>query len=459
MRHGDTVVHTGFLVSCAALLVSALLSWTGRLGRIVDGALRGVVLVSLCMFFLGRLAMYVAAQTRVGCPARCVEIDSAITNLAQLSLPLIFVAGIVVVDLALDVSTSLEQPARRLSARWALAILLALLTIKLYVAFVPNRQLWVDLVHDQPLAVAWTVGSAVLLVALVAVTTRFPQTERFVDAKEKVIYLGSLVLAGPILLSTVGFGIAIVWFTELDSLRLARLNDRVPYEDISRWYPLVVSVLAVALGAWLMRRSRGGYGDELGSALVVVGGWNVPASISSAFLLRLPIMTTVVDVLVPLAVLAVVLVVVVRRGTLSASTSVLLAVLVVFSWLVTSRGDYISFAGSLLGLSSVVVLAFGIVYSLVSDSAFASESSRSLPRDARPMLFVGYTLGSVALVHWVEVTHEPQNLLPVIAFTRIAIPLAAWMVGRRLLRGPASASGEPGALAEEVGDGVDTTQR
>ena len=42
------------------------------------------------------------------------------------------------------------------------------------------------------------------------------------------MYLGSLVLAGPILLSTVGFGIAIVWFTELDSLRLARLNDRVP---------------------------------------------------------------------------------------------------------------------------------------------------------------------------------------------------------------------------------------
>ena len=162
--------------------------------------------------------------------------------------------------------------------------------------------------------------------------------------------------------------------------------------------------------------------------------------------------------LVPLAVLVVVVVLVVRRRTVPASTSVLLAVLVVFSWLVTSRGDYISFAGSLLGLSSVVVLAFGVVYSLVSDSAFASESSRFLPRDSRPMLFVGYTLGSVALVHWVEVTHEPQNLLPVIAFTRIAIPLAAWMVGRRLVRGGVSSGGEPGTLAEEVGDGVGTAE-
>ena len=84
-----------------------------------------------------------------------------------------------------------------------------------------------------------------------------------------------------------------------------------PRKDVSRWYPLVVSVLAVALGAWLI----GGAGTATsGSALVVVGGWNVPASISSAFLLRLPIMTTVVDVLVPLAVLAVVLVVVVAAG-------------------------------------------------------------------------------------------------------------------------------------------------
>ena len=235
MRHGDTVVHTGFLVSCAVLLVSVLLSWTGRLGRIVDAVLRGVVLaVGLCMFFLGRLAMYVAANVGGQPSTMPFEVDSAISSLAQLSLPLIFVAGIVVVDLALDVSTSLEQPARRLSARWALGILLVLLTIQLLHSLHPNRQLWADLVHDQLLAVAWTVGSAVLLVALVAVTTRFPLTERFVDAKEKVIYLGSVVLAGPILLSTVGFGIAIVWFTEFDSQRLGHLNNRTTPSTTSR---------------------------------------------------------------------------------------------------------------------------------------------------------------------------------------------------------------------------------
>ena len=44
---------------------------------------------------------------------------------------------------------------------------------------------------------------------------------------------------------------------------------------------LVLSVAAVAAGTGLMRRSPGGYGDELGSALVVVGIWNIPASLVS----------------------------------------------------------------------------------------------------------------------------------------------------------------------------------
>ena len=299
-------------------------------------------------------------------------------------------AGIVVVDLALDVSTSLEQPARRLSARWALAVLLALLAVKLYVTLVPDRQVWADLVQDQPWAVAGPSAPRRCSSSWWR-RPRGPLTERFVDAKEKVIYLGSVVLTGPIL-QPVGFGLAILGLTELTRSGCSASITGSP-TTTSRAGTRVVSLLALALGGWLMRRSRGGYGDELGSALVVVGGWNVPASISSAFVLGLSILTPVVDVLVPLAVLAVVVVVLVRRRTVPAPTSILLAVLVLFAWLVTSRGDYISFAGSLLGLSGVVVLAFGVVYSLLSDSALASESSRFLPRDARPMLFVGYTLG------------------------------------------------------------------
>jgi hypothetical protein len=459
MRHGPAVVHAGFLVSCGGLVVSALLSSTGRVGRIVDAVLRGVVVVALAAFLLGRLAMYVSAS-RSGQPSTIpFEVDSTIGSLAGLSVPLVFMAAVVVVDLAHDVATSLEEPARRLPARWALLVLLALVAVKLYVAVVAGWQVWVDLVQNQPLSVTRAVGSMALLALLVVVTSRFPASERFIDAKEKVVHLGSTALAAPLLLGVLGFGLAALWFTEFDSRAALDANDHVPYDALSRWYPLAAAVLVIAVGAWLMRRSRGGYGDELGSALVVVGGWNVPASIESAFSLGIPLSLAVVDVLAPVGALVLVAVMTVRRRTVPAPLSVLLIALVLFSWLVMSRGDYISFAGGLLGLSSVVVLAFGVVYSLLSDSAFASESSRRLPREARPMLFVGYTLVSVVIVHWIELTHELEDLEATAAFTRIAIPLAAWLVGRRLVRGTGSSGGEPGALTEEVGHGVDTTQR
>jgi hypothetical protein len=436
MRHGPTVVHAGFLVSCGALVVSALLSWTGRIGRLADAVLRGVVLVALTAFLLGRLAMYVSASSSGQHSTTPLEVDNAIVSLASLSVPLIYVTAVVVVDLAFDVATSVEEPVRRLPASWPLLVLLAVVAVKLYVDVVADPQVWVDLLHNQPLSVARALGSVALLAVLVVVTTRFPASERFVDAKEKVVYLGSTVLAGPLLFAVVGFGLAGLWFAEFDSHAVSDANSHVPYDGLSRWYPLVAAVLVIAVGVWLMRRSRGGYGDELGSALVVVGGWNVPASVESAFSLGIPLSLAVVDVLVPVAALVVVAVVIVRRRTVPASLSGLLVVLVVFSWLVMSRGDYISFAGGLLGLSSVVVLAFGVVYSLLSDSAFASESSRRLPREARPMLFVGYTLVSVVIVHWIELTHEEQDLGARSAFTRIAIPLAAWLVGRRLVTRP-----------------------
>jgi len=37
------------------------------------------------------------------------------------------------------------------------------------------------------------------------------------------------------------------------------------------------------------------------------------------------------------------------------------------------------------------------------------------------------------ILHWLEVTHEATNLDASIGFYRIGIPLAAWLVGRRLV--------------------------
>jgi hypothetical protein len=312
-------------------------------------------------------------------------------------------------------------------------VLAGVVAVKLGTGLVSEWGQWVDLVENQPLAVIRTIGSVTLLVVVVVVVTRFPPSDDFVEAKERLIYLGAFLLASPFLLQIAGSSLGLIGVLQFDSRALLDVNNEVPYGGISRWLVLVLALAAVAAGAGLMRRSAGGYGDELGSALIVVGVWNIPASLVSAFELPVGFSYPAVDLLVTLAVVAFMLWSLVRRRPVPATLSVLLTAVVVFSWLVMSRADYVSFLGGLLGLPVVVVVVFGIFYSLASDSAFASGSSKRLPRDARPMLLVGYLLLSVVILHWLEVTHETTNLDASIGFFRIGIPLAAWLVGRRLV--------------------------
>jgi len=433
MRHGPTIVHAGFLTAIGALLLSAALAWLPRGSHVLTAALRVVVVLALGAFFLGLLLIHHETAGTGSFGVLAFSLDTSIDNLVALTLPLLFVSAVVVVDLAFDVSTSLEPQLRRLSARWALAVLAGVVAARLWTGLVGEWGQWVDLVQNQPLAVVRTVGSVALLVVTVAVVTRFPASDDFVEAKERVIYLGAFLLASPFLLQVAGSSLAVAGVLQLDTRALVSLNNDVPYGGISRWLVLVLAVVAVAAGTWLMRRSAGGYGDELGSALIVVGVWNIPASIVSAFELPVAFSYRAVDLMVTLAAVGIVLWSLVRRRQVPATLSVLLTALVVFSWLVMSRADYVSFLGGLLGLPVVVVVVFGILYSLASDSAFASSSSKRLPRNARPMLLVGYLLLSVVILHWLEVTHEAEYLEASIGFARIGIPLAAWLAGRRLI--------------------------
>ena len=85
----------------------------------------------------------------------------------------------------------------------------------------------------------------------------------------------------------------------------------------------------------------------------------------------------------------------------------------------------------MVGLSAVVVVVFGIVWTLLSGSSFTSASSRWLPQPARPMLFLGYVLLSVAILTWDETTHATTSGSDaLLAYFTLGIPLAAWLLGR-----------------------------
>ncbi len=279
-----------------------------------------------------------------------------------------------------------------------------------------------------------TAAYVLLLVLLVAVVTRFPASDDYTLAKERTMYGSSFVLASTYLLSFLGVGVAFFMTSQLDSEAGTVLVGGSAYNWLGTEGLAILSALVVVGGLVLMRRAEGGFGDELGSALVVVGGWCFVQFLIPVFDLELGFSYPTIDLVVTVGVL---LLLVVRWRSLSPAALVAMTTLLVFSWLVVSRGDYISYVGGLVGLPAILVVVFGVVLTLASGSAFASESSKRLPTEARPLLFVGYLLLSVVILHWVAVTHEAgQDADSLAGFYFLGIPMAAWLAGRRIVRGP-----------------------
>jgi hypothetical protein len=266
-------------------------------------------------------------------------------------------------------------------------------------------------------------------------------------------------------LSVLGVGVGILLVGQLHTDVGIRVNDRMPYDWLGGDGLAIAGALAVLAGLWLMRRSAGGFGDELGSAVVVIGAWFISIFGIAWLGIRPGFSYPAVDLLVTVGV---VLVLLIRWRSLSPAAVAALITLVLFSWLVMSRGDYISFLGGLLGLPAVLVVVFGVVLTLASGSAFASVSSKRLPAEARPLLFVGYLLLSVVILHWLEITHEEgQDTYSLTGFYAIGIPMAFWLARRRILvrhadvdatGTPPSGGGSGGSLPEEVGDRVGATE-
>jgi hypothetical protein len=438
LEHGGTLMRAGFFATAGVLVLSALLHpWVRsrpRAARAVTTVLRAVVLVSLLLQFGVMLWVHVQAE-RSGFPTPMPAVlDGSIGQINSFLLPLVYVAAIAVIDFALDVSTSLTEPVRVLSRRWVFAVLLAVLALKIVVQVVLEWDRWTTALTYQPVAFVRTAVSIAFLVVLVAVTTRFAASDDYALAKERSMYGSSFVLAAPYLLSVFGVGVSLFLVGQFNTEIGIDVNDAIPYGWLGTEGLAIVAAAAVALGMWLMRRSRGGYGDELGSAMIVVGGWCLLQLTLAAFDLELGFSYPTVDAVVTAGVLVLMLV---RGRSLSTGALVALTTLLVFSWLVVSRGDYLSFVGGLVGLPGILVVVFGVVLTLATGSSFASRGSRRLPSEARPLLFVGYLLLSVVILFWIQVTHEPgQDQDSLAAFYFIGIPMAAWLVGRRIATRP-----------------------
>jgi hypothetical protein len=299
----------------------------------------------------------------------------------------------------------------------------------------------------QPVATVRTLVAVALLALVVALVTRFPASDDYQLAKERAMYGGSFGLALPLVLPVLGVGVALFMVSQLNTDAGTEINSRMPYDWLGTEGLAVLAGAVLVAGLVLMRRSAGGFGDELGSALVVIGAWAEMVLAPTILGFTLGFSYPTVDALVTVGVLVVLLL---RWRTLSPAALVSLATLLVFSWLVISRGDYISFIGGLAGLPAILVVVFGVALTLASGSSFAANGSKRLPTQARPLLFVGYLLLSVVILHWLEVTHESgQDEFSLYGFYFLGIPMAAWLAGRRIVARPAPvADREVAATAE-----------
>jgi hypothetical protein len=445
LDHGDLMLRVGYWTPCGALLLSAALS---LLPRRVTARLAWSTAVLRALSLLGFAAMVVAhlgmdvAFSDAGFRGNLQSlIHSGFEAINGWLIPLVFITAVAIVDFATDVSTSVAEPVRSAPARlltWLKVALLTVVLVKLWFAVVRHLDYWATVLAHQPVAVVRTLLVLALMAAVGAYVLRTAPAGSDADVdevKERLTMTGSVVLSAAVLGALVLLGVAQLILTVTEDGWAVAYADKYPVDTLSDAIPIVASVLCLGFGVWLLRTGSARLGPlrsrELGSGLLILGAWNLPAWIDAATDVAWGFSYPTIDVTVTLVALT--WLVVRWRRVDTREVSLLLAV-VVFSWLVISRGDYLSFLGGLLGLPGVVVLVFGVLYTLLSGSGFTTESSRRLPRESRTLMFVGYLLLSVTILNWLEVIHEPQSpLFATSAFYFLGLPLAIWLLLRRVV--------------------------
>lgn len=430
--HGPLVVEVAYYTVLGTLAVSAATDRFPRVDRIANIVLQVVATSAVAVFFMTHLWMHVE-NVELGFDSTVQSlIGGALDELDVLLLPLVYVAAVSVVKFALDFATSVGAGSDELGGGWLRAGLVALLLVKLWFVLFADWTDWVTYVQDRWPTVVRTLLSLAFLVLLVWLVSRFRPTDRTADARERLIYGSSVALAIGSLVSIVVVCSGIAALTVFDVEETPGFVETFPDAWIGDWGPPALALAAVAVGGWLRRtRTTHPYAAELGSGLVVVGGWALPAFVIGHLSLPLGFNDQLFDLALTLAVLAVLLAWWRRweRKGLAA-----LVMVTVCSWMVMSRGDYIGVLGSLFGAPAILVTVFGIGYVLLSDSSFAATSTKRLPQAARVLLFLGYLAFSVTILHWNTTSHGPSpDSNYDTGFFFVGIPVAAWLLGRHLL--------------------------
>ncbi len=306
--------------------------------------------------------------------------------------------------------------------------------MKLWIQLGAHVGEWLSYLQDRPATVARTLISIAVLAVTVALVTRFRSSVAFEDAKERLLYGSGVALSLSYIATILVVGAGIFAIAQLNFDGIPGFVNSFPKDELRDYGQPVLAAAAIVVGVWLMRKNRRRPMDlELGSGLIVVGAWTLPTFLLNLTDLNLGFNNALADIFITLALA---LVLATRWKSIDTPAAVTLSAITVFSWMVMTKGDWISVAGGIFGFPAVLIVVVGIVFSLAGDAGFTAESSKRLPQGSRVLMFVGYLILSVSILNWVEVTHSGSGSSSGAdaGFFFLGIPWAAWLVGRRLLR-------------------------
>lgn len=433
LQWGPDLVRYGYFATAGLVVLSIVLIWLPpRLASRLLPVLRLLVFLGLVVFFMTHLWVHMAYVDEGFQGAVQFLVSNALREIDGLLIPLVYVSAVLVIDFSLDVAFGVSRTvhdAPRHLLRW---MLVALLAVKLWFILFDELGDWATYAEDRPAAVVRTIVSVVLLALLVRWVSRLAPSDDVDGAKERLLYGTSVLLAFPIVLGVMVAGAGVFTLTQIKTHEMPGFVEAYPTRAINDYGLPVAAALSVVLGLWLVRRHRTPMDTEVGSGLVVIGLWCLPALLLNLTSWEIGWSDELVDLLVTLGVVAVL----VRAwNRFDLRLAVILAALTVFSWLALTKGDWINLVGELFALPAILVVVVGVVFSLAGDAGFTADTGKLVPQGARVMMFVGYLVLSVTILHWVEATHSPSSadVLGDAGFFYIGLPWAAWVIGRKLL--------------------------
>lgn len=438
LKVGPETIRVAFFTVPGLLLLSCL---------IPEGIYRRFRWVWLMLTPLGVVTMFMThlwvhlAFLDEGFEAHTAALVSgSVADVRGLLTPLIFASGLLVVDFGLDVAKGIALSGRTVAARWVKALLVAVIALKLAIQLLPVSE-WVTYVQRRPVSVARTLLSVIALALAGWWIARHRSNEEATDRnKERLLYGSSFMLSVPTLVSMLAVSVGVFLTVQLSNASGYRLIRDFPTTGLFQYGRVVLAAAAVLSGIYLLREREPGKGPitggaarrQFGAGVLLIGAWVLPSVVAEALDLQLGFHDGLFDILVTLAVAAFM---VTHWSRLTSTQAVTGLAIVLFSWVVMTKGDWISIGGRAIGLPEVLIVVFGIGFSLLGDCQFTARSSRSLPQASRSLLWIGYLLLSVTIFHWFVVVHavDDSEQLADVGYFYLGMPLAAWLAASYLL--------------------------